>query len=57
MRQSYDEVSDAASFIALIPLKNNPIPADTPVIVTLNAATGGGGAGTGIPFVEITWDD
>lgn len=57
VRSLYDEANDNASFIAAIPLKNNPIPADTPVQVTLTAATGSGAAGTALPFIDIIWSD
>lgn len=33
------------------------LPADTPILLTLVPASGGGAAGVGAPFMIIAWDD
>lgn len=52
---TYDIIADAASYAALMVLPT--IPANTKVVITLNAATGSGPGGIAQPYVKIRWDD
>lgn len=53
VRSSYKE-SDA-TFATL--MAQPDLPADTPILLTLVPASGGGAAGVGSPFMIIAWDD
>jgi hypothetical protein len=48
---AYDDLAHIATYI----LNDGALPADTPVEVTLLAATGSGLTGMAIPFVKIDW--
>lgn len=56
IRTKYREGIDA-SFLTYMPVATRSIAADTVVMVTFSAATGGGAAGVADGFVEIIWQD